>query len=100
MGGDALREVELKQDQRYRLLASARRRLVIDILAETTEPVGLEELAEGVVTREDVAPSSDDAKERVAISLHHVHLPKLSDAGVLDYDPEKHRIEPVGRIEG
>lgn len=26
--------------------------------------------------------------ERVETMLHHVHLPKMADAGILDYDPE------------
>jgi hypothetical protein len=28
----------------------------------------------------------------VAVSLHHVHLPVLEDVGVLDYDPDSHRV--------
>ncbi|WP_424018494.1 DUF7344 domain-containing protein [Halorientalis pallida] len=59
------------------LLASARRRLVIDHLrteAETT----VDELVRTVTA------GSDD--ENVRVSLVHRHLPKLADAGAISYD--------------
>ena len=96
MGGDALNGLELAPDEQYRLLASGRRRLTLGTLAGTTAPVGLEELAARVAKREGESPT-DDAVERVAIALHHVHLPHLSEAGVLSYDSEAHLIEPAGR---
>ncbi len=96
----ALSGVELAPDERYSLLASARRRLALDLLAETETTAHLEEFAAGIAAREATAPTDGDAIEHVAISLHHVHLPVLSDAGVLDYDPERHVIEPADRIGG
>ncbi|WP_331236472.1 DUF7344 domain-containing protein [Natronorarus salvus] len=92
--------VELAPDERYSLLASARRRLALDLLAETTATLDLEEFAAGIVAREGTIPADSDAIERVAISLHHVHLPALADADVLEYDPERRLIEPTDRIGG
>lgn len=43
-----------------------------------------------VATLDDLAATigdeRDEPQRRVAIRLHHVTLPKLADAGVLDYD--------------
>jgi hypothetical protein len=30
--------------------------------------------------------------DRLAIGLHHSHLPKLGDCGLVDYDPESHTV--------
>jgi DNA-binding transcriptional ArsR family regulator len=48
-------------------------------------PVELECLASGVAERTDSERSTDS----VAIDLHHHFLPKLDEAGVVEYDPEK-----------
>jgi hypothetical protein len=46
----------------------------------------------GVATLEDLvealAPEATEAeRDRLAINLHHRHLPKLDEAGIVDYDP-------------
>jgi hypothetical protein len=90
---EALSTVELPLSERYKLLAAEHRRLTIDILAETTSPVGLEDLATEIAARKVDIPTDGDAIERVAISLHHIHLPKIAETGLLDYDPEPHLIK-------
>ena len=77
-------------DERYRLLASQRRRLVLEHLAGRTDPVELTALASAIATREHDLEVDD---EHVAMSLHHVHLPMLSQFGILEYDAGKTRIE-------
>jgi predicted transcriptional regulator len=58
-------------DDYLRLLADERKRRLLRALRE----------AEG----EPISVASDDPDERAR--LHHVHLPKLSDAGLIDWDP-------------
>jgi hypothetical protein len=41
-----------------------------------------------------------DATEMVGAILHHVHLPKLDQAGVLQYDPDQKRVRLVERRGG
>lgn len=70
-------------------LAHERRRVVLAVLEDTDGRVTREELARAVATRET---ESDDAPERaiverVASSLHHVHLPKLASVGSIEYEP-------------
>ena len=87
----------LTGSERHRLLAAERRRLVLQVLAGEPPPVDLETLAVEVAARETESLAVDEQTiDRVAIALHHTHLPMLADAGVLAYDPESHRIDPGG----
>lgn len=84
----------LPESEYHRLLAAERRRTTLDVVAESTAPVELEDLAATVAAREtgrDVV--DEEAVERVARSLHHSHLPKMDDLGVIDYDPDAARVE-------
>lgn len=78
----------LSKDTLYGLLSDRRRRTVLYQLDERENPVSLAELARVIVLEETGsnvdAPS--EALRRVRISLHHVHLPKLSDAGAVAFD--------------
>lgn len=96
---DIPRITDLPADERQSLLAVERRWLALDILMGKTTPVGLEELAAGIAAREDGSDAADEGTiERVAITLHHTHLPRMAEVGVLDYDPESRRIDPDGTL--
>jgi len=93
--GDGASPTELTENERHRLLASEHRRAVIDVLADRPRPMDLEELAVAVSERD---PGGDhvgrDRAARMAVSLHHVHLPKMDDVGIVDYDPVTKRVVP------
>lgn len=86
--------VQLTESERHQLLGDERRRVTLDALRRVNAPITLDELAEIVAQREsgEMIPT-DEAKTLVAITLHHVHLPKLTDCRVIDYDPETMRVE-------
>lgn len=85
---------QLSESDRHRLLAAERRRVVLDVLAEESGPTTLFDLAGAVATRESTTDVPDPATvDRVAVSLHHTHLPKMAALGVVEYDPDTHRIE-------
>ncbi|WP_313693253.1 DUF7344 domain-containing protein [Halorarum halobium] len=85
------------------LAADGRRRDVVGILREGEGDRALDGLARDVVLREggcderstadgsDAAPPAD-AVSSAALTLHHSHLPKLDDAGVVEYDPDERRV--------
>jgi len=84
------------ESDRHSLLATERRRTAFDVLSNRTVPVGLEEVAAAVATREDDhANPTREHVDRVALTLHHVHLPKLCEVGVVRYDPASRRVEAV-----
>lgn len=73
-----------------------RRRHVLVVLSERTTSLELGELAAEIAAREagvDAPPAA--APTDLTIDLHHVHLPKLAEAGVLDYDLESREVEPI-----
>lgn len=81
--------------ERHRLLAMDRRRLAIEILAGKTPPTDLEALATEIAVREREHRAADRVSvEHIRATFHHAHLPKLAEVGVVDYDPETHRIDP------
>jgi hypothetical protein len=86
--------IDLTESKQHRLFASTQRRLVLDILKDRADPVELEGLAVTVTRRDDNLDSGDEETvKRVKTTLHHVHLPKMADFGVLDYDVETHQVK-------
>jgi len=79
---------ELTRPERCELLADERRRAVLDSL-DGQSTVELEPLARSVAASGD-SGVTDDAVERLKWMLHHVHLPKMDDLGVLEYDTADH----------
>lgn len=85
----------------FDVLADARRARVVRTLADAPErTLDFDRLVDRVAHRTD----GDDPleRDRIAIRLHHVDLPKLSDAGVLDYDADDGtvRILTAGTLDG
>ncbi|WP_232686894.1 DUF7344 domain-containing protein [Halobacterium zhouii] len=88
---ELLATVDLSDTERYRLLSAKRRRIVCGVLADADGPVRFERLAEAVATRE-AAPDGREEADDVAVALHHVHLPRLAEVGVIEYDPETKQV--------
>ncbi|MFC4358830.1 hypothetical protein ACFO0N_12845 [Halobium salinum] len=75
------------------VLSDPRRQRTLDALdASDAGRVGLETLAGAVAARE----FDDDSghADRVANALHHVHLPKLEELDLLDYDRATREVTP------
>lgn len=73
------------------ILSNRRRRYVLSYLQRTDDTVvELSELVDWVMTRE--AEFENDQHETVATTLHHIHLPKLAEVGLIDYDAPSNTI--------
>ena len=70
-------------DDVFELLSNhCRRRVCLFLRRAGVEVATLQDLVDAL------APNAgDEERERLAINLHHRHLPKLDDAGIVDYDP-------------
>ncbi len=76
-------------DSKHRLLANRRRRTILGILLEEDEGrIAFSDLATEIMAREDYSIDPDDTvdRDKVIIDLHHRQLPRLVDAGVVEYD--------------
>ncbi|WP_423747293.1 DUF7344 domain-containing protein [Haladaptatus sp. SPP-AMP-3] len=68
-------------DEVFKLLADTHRRHILIHLIETADqPVPLETLVEHLQTR------ANTNREQLQTHLHHLHLPKLADYGVIEYN--------------
>jgi DNA-binding transcriptional ArsR family regulator len=80
---------ELSADRAFAVLENERRRNVLEFLQEEDGASTLSDLAELIAAREndvDREALSSDQRKRVYIGLYQRHLPKMDDAGVVDYD--------------
>jgi len=85
-------------DDVFSLLADQRRRLLLSVMRSYGEEVTLPDAAEEVAARETgdtVRNISAEHVTEVYLSLYHDHLPRLVDAGLLEYDQERDLVAPV-----
>ena len=70
-------------DTVHHILAGEYRRAVLQCLVSSEDGVvTIESLIDHIVQEEDLADSRGD----VALQFHHATLPKLADAGLIEYD--------------
>lgn len=80
-----------RPDDVLTLLADAHRRSIIAYFRSSgSDDATLTDLAA------HVCEQSDEHVEPVTSRLHHVHLPRLADAGVVEYDPRSETVRYRG----
>lgn len=95
-GADGGEFVSLTPDQVFDALGNDWRRRALFVLWTREEPMTLAGLADETVAERcdtSVDEVSAEQRKRAATSLHHVHLPKLADNGIVDYDPHGNTVE-------
>ncbi|WP_324662065.1 DUF7344 domain-containing protein [Haloarcula sediminis] len=96
MSNDSETVAGLSRAARADLLASARRRTLLELLAASTGNVhSLEALATAVTQAERGPDLGARSTRRVCLLLHHVHLPKLDAADIVAYDAERNVVEYI-----
>lgn len=78
---------------------NGRRRTVLTILESRNGPQERDDLAREVAVREAGGEPSSEAVEEVLATLHHVHLPKLEHARLVDYDADEGVVSSTDRRE-
>ena len=76
----------------FDLLANQRRRYVLRCLQKFEDRMALTDVADEIARWENETNHTDTSEEeveRVATSLYHVHIPKLADADIVEYDQEQ-----------
>ena len=80
------------------LLSDRYRRHALACLDGLPEPVALEDLTDQVAGREFQQPPDKVSmlkRTEIATALHHTHLPKLEDAGVISYDSDDGEVTDI-----
>lgn len=69
-------------------LAHKRRWITLSVHAEYDRPLARVALAREIAAHETEDDESVDSVpiDTICISLHHIHLPKLTEAGLIEYD--------------
>jgi len=92
MGQNTNATSTLSVSKQCELLASRRRRVILRYLtARPSELVNIDELADFLLTH-----GEGSERQNIMHSLHHVHVPKLADAGVITYHREQHQLTYQG----
>ncbi|WP_436903005.1 DUF7344 domain-containing protein [Halovenus halobia] len=79
----------ISHDECFELLSNHRRRFTLHYLRQAENGTELGELAEQVAAWENEIPLEDisyDQRKRVYTSLQQVHLPRMDEIGVVDFD--------------
>lgn len=92
------RENGLSLTTAFELLSRAPRRRLLYVLHQNDErTTSTETLARDLCARDGVrSPPEADDPERVRVALHHVHLPKLDEADVVEYHPSEGEVRYLG----
>lgn len=90
-------EVERARNDVFDALAHDRRRRVLRSLSDASLPLSVADLARRVAARETGGSESateppGDVVERIHVSLHHAHLPKLDAVGLVEYDDDRQAV--------
>lgn len=82
---------QVSVDTVFEVLSNSRRRLVLSMVRRREDPVPVSTLSAAVGAYEaGISPDEVDASERkrIYVSLYQSHIPKLEDAGLVEYDDE------------
>lgn len=87
-------------DALFRSLADTRCRITLAILQQETRPVELDTLAQKIRVVEQATDerNKSTSKKQLMTILHHAHLPRLDDVGLISYDSEEHVVEYEGHL--
>ncbi|WP_254811009.1 DUF7344 domain-containing protein [Natronosalvus amylolyticus] len=81
-------------------VADEHRRAILDALDTASEKtLEYDVLVDRVADRvrdDDTKRESAEHRQRVRITLHHTHLPKLDEARIIDYEAETGRVQFIG----
>lgn len=86
-------------DRAFDLLADSCRRRALYRLRNRAGPVTVRELAIAIVHGPSTDASADgESVEAVWTALYHKHLPRLDDADLVAFDPDRRSVEPTDEL--
>lgn len=80
-------------------LADEERRVAVEYLAMETGAVPVDELVGFVEATSVSEVGTLDSRQRTEIRFHHIHLPKMDAAGLIDYDQDGRTVTPTETVD-
>ncbi|MFW6382633.1 MAG: DUF7344 domain-containing protein [Haloferacaceae archaeon] len=96
-GGGAEPTTEISEDDLFDVLANQRRRFAVHLLKrEAEDAIAIGEMAEQIAAWEngiDTAEITSSERKRVYTALQQSHLPKMDEAGVVEFNKARGVVE-------
>lgn len=102
MSSDADTSGEMSPDLVFEILSNTRRRMLLYYLRQNDGSATVRELAEQIAALEndvDVEELGRQQRKRVYVSLYQTHVPKLEEAGIVEYDDTEGEVRLTERAE-
>ena len=94
---------ELSENELFDVLANQRRRFAVHLLKrEADDSIAIGDMAEQIAAWEngiDTAEITGNERKRVYTALQQSHLPKMDDAGVVEFNKDRGVVEPTPALE-
>ncbi|WP_435095939.1 DUF7344 domain-containing protein [Halorubrum sp. N11] len=98
-GGSAEPATEVSEDDLFNVLANQRRRFAVHLLKrEEKDRLEIGDMAEQIAAWEngiDTAEITGNDRKRVYTALQQSHLPKMDEAGVVEFNKDRGIVEPT-----
>lgn len=82
----------ISTDTVFDVLAHEHRRIALNHLTQTEEPVPVDALVDTVTDETNHLEDAESTRERIAVIFHHSHLPKMANAGFIEYDENQKKV--------
>jgi hypothetical protein len=76
------------------LLTKQQRRQILRRVADTPDGTTIDQLTRDLQEADSLQPGGNGSVEHRGIELTHVHLPKLQEANVIEYDADQGIVHP------
>ena len=94
---------EVSEDELFDVLANQRRRFAVHLLKrEEADKLEIGDMAEQIAAWEngiETAEITGNERKRVYTALQQSHLPKMDDAGVVNFNKDRGVVEPTAAIQ-
>lgn len=96
LGSGGMSTDQIDFDTTLELSSAVQRRIILAVFAQEQRPLTSRDLAQAVLTHHSQGEEeADEVFRRLLVSLHHIHLPKLEDAGIIEYDQRRRKANPA-----
>lgn len=92
-------EQRIATETALELLTNKQRQQILRRVADTPDGTTVDQLTQHLGGEDSLQPDGNGSVEHRAIELHHVHLPKLQDANVIEYDTDQRLVYRGGEFQ-